>query len=440
MTNPLFDALDTHMRGERVRVVGNDGTTYEGWCERIHHHDRHVLLQDAVNVDRDGDVGTAYVAHCDSIEVLTADRRIENIRLDAVEPAPYAVREFDREGNCGYIASVRDDGWVGSFPVVRPVDGDPGVEGFEVVEGHKRLWVAREAGLDTHPVEVINIDDWELAWRFAVDHLPDEEQVHDDGTASGCYTDGQIETVIQQFVEEFGDDAADLPRVAFNAERLGIDVVGADFIEQTGSPTDGVPDEATDAEVEAAVDDDRDDADGDLSLTPTAEEVVDALREHGELPSADLKYITQRSHQGVSSNLSDLEDMGRVESRPDPDDGRRQLYSLVDDADGDGETQSEQDEHHVGDPINEDGAGAQETEADGGVTADSESDLPPGLTAQDVRDAVDAAAGQQASSHVYLDDVADELNVRPPRARLFTVEVGVYHRITDASGPKGGDD
>ncbi len=139
-------------------------------------------------MDRDDDIGTAYVAHCDSIEILEAKSHIETVSPDAIEPAPYAVREFDREGNCGYIARVRNDGWTGSFPVVRPVDG---TEAFEVVEGHKRLWVAEQAGLTTHPVEIVDVDDWELARRFVVDHLPDEEQVHDDGTATGCYDDAR---------------------------------------------------------------------------------------------------------------------------------------------------------------------------------------------------------------------------------------------------------
>jgi len=171
----------------------------------------------------------------------------------------------------------------------------------------------------------------------------------------------------------------------------------------------------------------------DKSLPPTAEELVTVLRDHGELPSAELKDITERSSPAILSNLSDLEAMGRVESRKDPDDGRRQLYSLVNNGDS-------EDEHRVGDPIDEDSAGATETEADGGVTTDSGSDLPLGLTAEDVRDAVDAVEGQQAGYHAYLDDVADELNVRRTRARVFTVEVGVYDRVTDASGPKGDDD
>lgn len=443
MTNPLFDALDGHFRGERVRVVGNDGTTYEGWAERLHHHDRHVLLRDAVNVDRDDDIGTAYVAHCDSIEILETDSRIEQIHLDAIKPAPYAAQKFDREGNCGYIARVRNDGWAGSFPVVRPVDD----AGFEVVEGHKRLWVAEQAGLTTHPVEIVDVDDWVLAWRFVVDHLPDEEQIHDNGTTKGCYDDAQVETVIGRLTDEWGDRAFDLPRVRFNADRLGFDV-GGDVTDQEGEPgdmADDTGDEATDADVEAAVDDDEELPDGedtltdsdedtddsvdDYSLPPTGEEVLDALNEHGELSSAELKHITQRSLQAISTNLNDLEEMGRVESRPDPDDGRRQLYSLSD--------ESERDEHRVGDPIDEDSAGAQEAEADGGVTAESSDDLPPGVTAQDIRDAVEAVEGRQREGLSYLGDVADELNVREPRARLFCHTVGVYDKVTDASGYRG---
>jgi len=98
-----------------------------------------------------------------------------------------------------------------------------------------------------------------------------------------------------------------------------------------------------------------------------------------------------------------------------------------------------EDEYRVGDPIDEDSPGAQEAEADGGVATETEGDaLPSGVSPQDIRDAVDAVRDQQTSGKPYLGDVADELNVREARARLFCHEVGVYSDIIDASGYRGG--
>ena len=305
MTNPIHDSMDEHFRGRRVRVVSNDGEVYVGWCERIHHRDRHVVLRDARDPVNGRDHGPVFVSHADTISALDDESRIDRVAIDDVDAAPWSAGEWAARGNRGYIRDVRDQGFVGSYPVVRPVDGE-----YEIVEGHKRLWVAEQAGLTTHPVEVVDVNDWELARRFVVDHLPDEEQVHDDGTATGCYDDAQIETVIDRLTDEWGERAFALPQVQFNADRLGFDIDG-DATEQEGQlgdTADDTDDEATDADVEVAVDDDEV-----SELPPTGEEVLAALAEHGELPSAELKQVTQRSLQAISTNLNDLEEMGGVE-------------------------------------------------------------------------------------------------------------------------------
>nr|WP_244995471.1 ParB/RepB/Spo0J family partition protein [Halomicroarcula pellucida] len=196
------------------------------------------MLRDATNVDRDADVGATFVSHCDSIEVLDETSCVERIRLDDVDPAPYAIREFRRDENLQYIANVRQNGWAGSFPVVRETE-----DGYQIVEGHKRLWVAEQAGLDSHPVEVVDVDDWELAFRFVVDHLPDAGQVHDGGTADGCYADEQIEAAIDALVEQWDERALEFERVAFNADRLGLDVVDED--DDQADDTGDAPDEQT---------------------------------------------------------------------------------------------------------------------------------------------------------------------------------------------------
>lgn len=231
MSNPFIDGMDDRLRGRYVRAVSNQGRVYRGWVERIHHHERHLMLRDATLVDEDEtDVGSTLVTRATEVAVLEDDSRIERIALRTIEPAPYHEREFQESENRGYVADVRDTGFVGSFPVVRPIDGDldhPGSEGFEVVEGHKRIWACRQAGIVTHPVEIVDISDWAAACRFVADHYPDPGQVDGDGAVgSGCYEADDLAASIETLVDRWGERALELDRVRFNAERLDLDIAG----------------------------------------------------------------------------------------------------------------------------------------------------------------------------------------------------------------------
>jgi len=211
--NPFHKSLEAHLRGRHVRVVSNDGVEFHGWIERLHHSDRHVALRDARNIDRDEDVGAVMVAHADTIEVLEPESQIESVSVDAIEPSPFASGEWEHQNNAGYIDQVRDRGFVGSFPVVREVES-----GLQVVEGHKRFWVCQQAGLDTHPVEIVDVDDWTATRRFVADHLPLDSQLGHDG----YYDDEQVEAAVDALVSKWGDRVLELERVATNVERLGI--------------------------------------------------------------------------------------------------------------------------------------------------------------------------------------------------------------------------
>jgi ParB family chromosome partitioning protein len=219
VTNPFHQSLES-FRGKHVRVVSNDGRAYEGWIERIHHHDRHVVLRGATDLETGDTVGGAMVAHADVIQEVDPDTRIEELPLDAIQPAPYHARKLDASDNRGYIADVRENGWAGSFPVVRPIgDGE-----YEVVEGHKRLWVAEQAGLDSHPVEIDDVDEWTATQRFVADHLPDERHVRNDGnTSDGYYGADAIEVTIRSLADEWGARILELDRVQFNGARLGLE-------------------------------------------------------------------------------------------------------------------------------------------------------------------------------------------------------------------------
>jgi hypothetical protein len=297
MSNPFTKSLDPNFRGRYVRVVSNDGQELKGWLERMHHHDRHVVLRDAVDVDRDEELGAAMVAHVDVIEVVDAPSRIERVALEDVEPAPYHARDISVEGNRQYVDQVRDRGFVGSYPVVRPIHC-----GWEIVEGHKRIWACRQAGLDTHPVEIVDVDEWTAARRFVADHLPDERHVQDDGTTgSGWYGAEAIPSAIDELVGRWGTEALELDRVAFNVDRLDLDV-GEDTA--AGAGVDDDEEAADDASIEAvetgadavSIEDLADD------ITGLGDVGVENLQAAGYETTADLEGATKGA----------LLDVGRV--------------------------------------------------------------------------------------------------------------------------------
>jgi len=238
MSNPFTKSLE-QFRGRRVRAVSNDGREFEGFVERLHHHDRHVVLRGATDADGNR-VGRVLVSHVDVLETTDPTERVERLALDGIQPAPYHAREFDAAENRGYIDRVRNDGWVGSFPTVRPAaaDGDlehPGDAGFEIVAGHKRLWVAAEAGLDSHPVQIVDIDAWTAATRFVADHLPAESNLRGNGESQeGYYARGEITAAVDALVERWGERALDLDRVTFNVARLDLQ----DAVDDARDPDD----------------------------------------------------------------------------------------------------------------------------------------------------------------------------------------------------------
>lgn len=290
MSNPVHDSYDEHFRGRYVRATSHEGETLEGWVERIHHHDRHVVLRDARDPVSGEDHGAALLSHVDSMTVIEeTDQRVEPIRIDAIHPAPWSAGDWDTSDNRQYIEEVRDQGFVGSYPVVRPISGDlehPGSEGFEIVEGHKRIWVCEQAGLTTHPVVIVDIDNWAAAQRFVADHFPAEWNTENDSRTPGAYDDAQIQEAIQSLVGIWGTDAREFDLVDYHMDRLDLGVEGlsakpiADVDEPDGASDEEVAEEVDEFETEDddpedVPDDDRtDEADDDEEL-PEFEDLVD---------------------------------------------------------------------------------------------------------------------------------------------------------------------
>lgn len=100
---------------------------------------------------------------------LVAEPHVRDVPPSVLRSAPYHRRTFarDENHNQGYINHIRSHGYIESLLLARET-----ATGLELVEGHKRRWVAQEAGLDTVAVRVVDLDAWEAAVHYAQDHLP----------------------------------------------------------------------------------------------------------------------------------------------------------------------------------------------------------------------------------------------------------------------------
>lgn len=285
MSNPFTRSLDA-FRGRKVRAAANDGHVYEGWVERIHHHDRHMVLRGAEFIGRIDPAGEgqpetlppgvvertltsiddtapqrthvdrAFIHHAGPVQLADGGSRVIELPLDTVEPSPYGVQtEFDRMENGEYIETTRKNEWVGSYPVLRVQDDSADSEGdadadepaseratteidltadvpltsgrtYTILEGHKRVWAARAAGLTTHPFEVRICTDTEAARRFVYDHIPTPYHLEQGTTSeSEMYHPAEIRTAIETIVDAIGAEAAlEFYPVSFNVDRLDMDI------------------------------------------------------------------------------------------------------------------------------------------------------------------------------------------------------------------------
>jgi len=173
--NPFNNTLDTGLRGKRCRVE-TDAGTFVGWVERVHHGRGSVVLFDATDQDTGDDLGAVYVRTPDVVVALTPSKRIEYRRLADLDPHP------DYQGGVvpkdDVVRACRRAGYAGSFPVVR-ADGT-------ILNGHKRVRAAEVAGLDRHPVEVVDVTDEQAGELFAIAHR--EQAVGADPDALDTYT------------------------------------------------------------------------------------------------------------------------------------------------------------------------------------------------------------------------------------------------------------
>lgn len=86
-----------------------------------------------------------------------------NIEIDAIRENPVALRNVNRENEnyLGLIDSIRAVGVMNAVNVRRKTDPDTGDIFFELVDGLHRFSAARDAGLETIPAQVLNVNDAE---------------------------------------------------------------------------------------------------------------------------------------------------------------------------------------------------------------------------------------------------------------------------------------
>ena len=90
------------------------------------------------------------------------------LRLSEIDPSPYHARTFRADENQSYISQIRREGTTEGTPFVRAVDGR-----YEIIDGHKRIWGANVAGLDTVWCNVHYMSDLGAAQEWARRHLAD---------------------------------------------------------------------------------------------------------------------------------------------------------------------------------------------------------------------------------------------------------------------------
>lgn len=170
--NPFDQSLDLALKGKYVRVR-DDERIYKGWVERVHHGRGSVVMHD-VETDDGERLSAVFVRNPHTVEVIKPGKNIEWRRLEELAPHPEYPGGVTPKDNV-VQRSVRNK-YAGSFPVVR-TDGT-------IINGHKRVEAARVAGLEHHPVEVIDVTDEQalellkIAHRsaFEADDEPDDDE------------------------------------------------------------------------------------------------------------------------------------------------------------------------------------------------------------------------------------------------------------------------
>jgi ParB family chromosome partitioning protein len=88
------------------------------------------------------------------------------VPLSRLSPAPFHARTFDADANRAFIDEIAARGYPDPLPLVRVHD-----DGFQLVNGHKRVWASAVAGLEAILCHTVHQDAGEYARAWAKRHL-----------------------------------------------------------------------------------------------------------------------------------------------------------------------------------------------------------------------------------------------------------------------------
>jgi ParB family chromosome partitioning protein len=121
-------------------------------------------------VNGEESIGSVFIRTPDVVEVLKPKKRIEWRHVEELQPFPNHDLDFEPQDRI--IRACYRNQYAKSFPVIR--------ENGTIINGHKRIKAARVAGLERHPVEVLDVTDEQAAELFAVAHRDQLENKPDD--------------------------------------------------------------------------------------------------------------------------------------------------------------------------------------------------------------------------------------------------------------------
>ncbi|MFO0966965.1 MAG: ParB/RepB/Spo0J family partition protein [Gemmataceae bacterium] len=87
------------------------------------------------------------------------------IRLDQIHENPWQPRRFDQDELSALSAGVRTHG------ILQPLVVRQAADGYQLIAGERRLRAAREAGLATVPVRVVDFNDQQVLEAALVENI-----------------------------------------------------------------------------------------------------------------------------------------------------------------------------------------------------------------------------------------------------------------------------
>lgn len=165
-SNPFNNTLDWALQGKYARVRSGDDI-FVGWIDRVHHNRGSVVLHDATIVQSDDppdgeqtNVGSVFVRTVDNVVTYHPKKTIDYREVATLKP--YPDHDIDFTPRDDVMRRCYRNQFSGSFPVIRP-DGT-------IINGHKRIAACKAVGLDTHPVEVVEVTDEQADELFRLAH------------------------------------------------------------------------------------------------------------------------------------------------------------------------------------------------------------------------------------------------------------------------------